>query len=37
MTQWVKNLVLSLQCLGSLLWHRFDPKELPHAVGMVSK
>ena len=25
MAQKVKNMVLSLQCLGSLLWHRFDP------------
>ena len=24
MVQWVKNLALSLQWLGSLLWHRFD-------------
>ena len=23
--QRVKDLVLSLLCLGSLLWHRFDP------------
>ena len=23
--QWVKDLVLSLQQLGLLLWHRFDP------------
>ena len=23
--QWVKELALSLLCLGSLLWHRFDP------------
>ena len=25
MTQWVKDLVLSLQQLESLLWRRFDP------------
>ena len=25
MAQWVKDLVLSLQWLGSLLWCRFDP------------
>ena len=25
MVQWVKNLVLSLQQLGSLLWHGFHP------------
>jgi len=23
--QWVKDLACSLQCLGSLLWGRFDP------------
>ena len=30
--QWVKDLV-SLQRLGSLLWHRFGPWELPRAMG----
>lgn len=34
---WVKDLVLSLQRLGLLLWCRFRPWpwELPHAVGKV--
>ena len=32
MAQWVKDLV-SLQRLGSLLWHRFGPWELPRAMG----
>ena len=24
MAQWIKDLTLSLLCLGSLLWHTFD-------------
>ena len=37
--QWVKDLVLSLQWLGLLLWHEFDPwpGELPHAGGEAKK
>jgi len=33
--QYVKDLALSLLCLGSPLWDRFDPwlRALPHAVG----
>ena len=34
MVQWVKDLVLSLQQLRLLLWHRSDPPALPHAMGM---
>ena len=33
MAQRVKNLALSLQWLGLLLWHRCDPWELPRAWG----
>ena len=35
--QWVKDLALSLQRFGSLLWPGFDywPLELPRAVGRV--
>ena len=35
MAQWVKDLVLSLQRLRSLLWRRFErwPGELPCAAG----
>ena len=33
MAQWVKDLALSLQWLGSLLWRR----ELPHATGVAKK
>ena len=33
MAQWVKDLVLSLQWLGLLLWRGFDPWELLHAMG----
>ena len=31
MAQWVKDSALSLQCLGLLLWHRFDL--WPHTTG----
>ena len=39
MAQWVKDLALSLQWLGLLLWHKFDPwpRELPHALGSAKK
>ena len=41
MAQWVKDLALSLQWLGSLLWCRFDswPWDwgLPSATGMAKK
>ena len=40
MVQWVKDLALSLQWLGSLLWQRFDSClswELPHALGAAKK
>ena len=37
MVQWVKDPVLSLQLLGSLLWHGFDPWSwefhVPRAYG----
>ena len=37
--QQVKDLVLSLLRLRSLLWHRFElwPRELQHAMGMIKK
>ena len=34
MAEWVKDLALSLQQLGLLLWHGF---ELLHAAGTVQK
>ena len=36
MAQRVKDLALSLQWLGLLLWHRFDSLawKFPHAAGM---
>ena len=39
MVQWVKDLVLSLQWFGLLLWHRFDPcpGKLSHAIGAAKK
>lgn len=38
MVQWVKNLALSLQWLGWLLWHRFDPcLRNFHMVGVKQK
>ena len=39
MVQQSKDLVLSLQWLGLLLWLGFDPWtwELPHATGMAKK
>ena len=39
MSQQIKDLALSLQWLGWLLWHRFEswPRELPHAVGAAKK
>ena len=33
MVQWVKDLVLSLQQLGSLAWVQFLAQEVPHAMG----
>ena len=37
--QWVKDPVLSLQWLGLLLWHRFDPwpGDLSHTVCTTRK
>ena len=39
MAQWVKDLVLSLQQPGLLLWRRFDPlaPELLYATGAAKK
>ena len=39
MVQWVKDLALSLQQLGSLQakWVQFQAWELPHAVGEAKK
>ena len=39
MVQWVSNLALSLQQLGSLMWYRFDPypKNLSHSMGKPKK
>ena len=38
MAQWVKDLILSLQWLGSLLWGvRSLAQELPHATGMAER
>ena len=39
MAQRVKDLVLSLQQLELLLWHRFQSLawELPHALGVAKK
>ena len=39
MAQWVKDPVLLLQQLESLLWHRFNPwpMELPHTTGAAEK
>ena len=37
--QWFKDLVVSLQWLGSLLWHGSDPlvRECPHAMGTAKR
>ena len=39
LAQWVKNSVLSLLWLGSLLWHRFDswPRNFCMATGVAKK
>ena len=39
MAQGVKDLVLSLLWLGSLLWHAFNllAQELPHATGAAKR
>lgn len=38
MVKWIKVLVVSLQQLWSLLWHRFDLSwELPHATSTEKK
>lgn len=39
MAQKVKDPALSLQRLGLLPWHRFDPwpREFPHAMGVAKK
>ena len=39
MAQWVKELALSLQWLGLLLWVRFNswPWKLPHAMGAAGR
>lgn len=34
MTKWVKELVLSLEWLWSLLWVRSLGRELPHVEGL---
>ena len=34
MAPWVKDPELSLQQLGSLLWHRFKNLELPHVASV---
>ena len=37
--QWLKDLVLSLLCLMTLLWYEFDPwpQELLHAMNAANK
>ena len=39
MAQWIKDLVLSLHRLRSLLWCKFGPwpQELPHAMGTAKR